>query len=222
MTKRKNKPRVLITAGPTREYLDPVRYLSNDSSGQMGFALASAAFHLGFKVDLIAGPVALPAPRGVRRTNIRCARQMREAVFKLAGQADIIIMAAAVADWRPAKFSKTKIKKKGRSASISLVQNPDILEELGHNRRAHQVIAGFALETDNLEQNARKKLRDKGCDWIIANSSRAIGAKSGRALLIGRNGRRIALPQLPKKDLALLILSHIIRNTSRTSPRSNR
>jgi phosphopantothenoylcysteine decarboxylase / phosphopantothenate---cysteine ligase len=204
--------RILITAGPTREYIDPVRYLSNDSSGRMGFALAGAAYELGFTVDLIAGPVELETPDGVSRTDVISAKQMHDHVIKLAPKADIIIMAAAVSDWRPARLAKNKIKK-GPNASIDrglkLKLNPDILAEVGKKIRDDQTLVGFALETKDLEKNARKKLKAKGCDWIIANRAENIGSKSGRALLIPRKGKKVMLPRLEKHDLAFVILSHI-------------
>lgn len=212
-TRAKKKMRVLITAGPTREYIDPVRYLSNDSSGRMGFALAQAAHELGFDVDLIAGPVELETPDGVTRTNVVSAREMHKRATKLAPKADIIIMAAAVSDWRPARFSKNKIKKAtGTSVDreIKLKLNPDILAELGKKKRNDQLLVGFALETRELEKNARKKLKSKRCDWIVANRTENIGSKSGRALLIPQKGKKIPLPQLMKHDLAFVILSHII------------
>ena len=202
--------RILITAGPTREYIDPVRYISNDSSGQMGFALARAAAELGLDVALIAGPVNLPTPEGVKRTDVISAREMQRAAMKLAKRADVIVMAAAVADWRPARPATGKIKKTARAPSIALIENPDILAELGRRRKAGQVIIGFALETSQLEENARKKLSRKGCDWIVANSASAIGARASRAVLLGKPGHRIPLPKLPKDDLAVVILSHVL------------
>jgi len=206
------KKRVLITAGPTREYIDPVRYLSNDSSGQMGFALAEAAHDLGFDVDLITGPVNIETPKGVQRIDIMSGRDMYCEATKLAPKADIIIMAAAVSDWRPARFVKNKIKKRcgaKKERSISLKLNPDILATIGTKKRNDQTIVGFALETKDLEKNARKKLKSKNCDWIVANLAESIGAKSTRALLIPKKGKKIPLPHLAKHDLAFVILSHI-------------
>lgn len=205
--------RILVTAGPTREYLDPVRYLSNDSSGQMGFALAQVAAEFGAAVTLIAGPVSLPTPKGVKRIDVVSACEMHRAVLKQAPRSDVILMAAAVADWRPAKASKAKIKKTvGASChrAIALTANPDILAELGRRKKPEQLLAGFALETNDLERNARSKLTRKRCDWIVANAAKAIGASSSRALLLGAHGERIPLPRLPKEDLAVLILSHLL------------
>lgn len=222
--------RFLITAGPTREYIDPVRYLSNDSSGLMGFALAKTAAWMGHRVTLITGPVALSTPKGVKRIDIVSAREMRREVMRLAPRADIIIMAAAVADWRPARFSKWKIKRplvsspalsgiEGSPRPLVLKENPDILAELGRKKRLGQILVGFALETGNLGKRAREKLSRKRCDWIIANKTSAIGLESARAILFSRNGKRIPLPYQTKSGLSLHILRCILRgikNTPRT------
>ncbi len=240
MKKRPQKFRVLVTAGPTREHIDPVRYLSNDSSGQMGFALAAAAREFGCDVTLVAGPVALATPPGVRRIDVVTARQMRREVMRLAAKANVVIMAAAVADWRPAHTLKRKWKRRGTMSyvstlvrsyvskttkglrkyqrtnvptyqpTITLVENPDILAELGKKKKPLQTLVGFALETDHLGRNAREKLERKNCDWIVANSATAIGARKSRAILLNANGQRIPLPRLPKQDLAVVILSHIL------------
>lgn len=213
MRSTSSSPKILITAGPTREYLDPVRYLSNDSSGQMGFALAQVAAEFGAAVTLVAGPVVLPTPKGVKRLDVVSGREMHRAVLRQAQKSDVVIMAAAVADWRPAKVSKGKLKKTiGPSdrRAISLIENPDILADLGRSKKPGQLLAGFALETGDLERNARSKLKRKNCDWIVANAASAIGARASRALLLGKDGQRIALPKLPKEDLAVLILSHLL------------
>jgi len=205
--------RVLITAGPTREYLDPVRYLSNDSSGRMGFALASAAHTLGCEVTLVTGPVSLLTPEGSRRIDVISARQMHREVMRLAPRANIIVMAAAVSDFRPERQLRHKIKRaagRSRVRTLALKDNPDILAQLGKKKRKDQILVGFAVETKDLEKNARRKLKQKGCDWIVANLAKSIGALSSRALLIHRNGQKIALPHLLKENLAFLILSHIL------------
>lgn len=213
MKKRDSKTHVLITAGPTREYIDPVRYISNDSSGQMGFALAAAAQGLGCDVTLVAGPVALPTPPRVRRIDVISALEMQRVVTKLAAKADVIVMAAAVADWRPSRASRAKIKKsttRSKPRSIALTENQDILAGLGKIKKPHQILVGFALETSNLERNARAKLKSKRCDWIVANTAATIGAAQSQALLLAADGRRIPLPRLSKEDLAMVILSHIL------------
>lgn len=209
--KIKTKPiRVLITAGPTREYIDPVRYISNDSSGRMGFALAQAAQELGGDVTLIAGPVGLETPVGVRGIAVTTAGEMHRAALREAKGADIIIMAAAVADWRPKGTRRSKMKKGAKPPRLELVENPDILSDLCKRRRDSQTIVGFALETADLEKNARRKLKRKGCDWIVANKAKAIGACVSKAILIGKDGKKISLPRLPKEDLAVVILSHVM------------
>ncbi len=202
--------RVLITAGPTREYLDPIRYLSNESSGQMGFALAKAALEFGCDVTLIAGSVNLTTPPGVKRIDVVSGRQMHKEVMKHAKKSDLIIMAAAVSDWRPKGQSRGKIKKRSKAPSLHLVNNPDILAELCKKKEAGQIIVGFALETSNLEKNAKAKLRRKGCNWIVANKASAIGARQSRVLLLNSQDKKISLPLLPKEDLAVLILSHVM------------
>lgn len=199
---------VLITAGPTREYLDPVRYISNESSGKMGFAFAQAVRTFGADVTLVAGPVALETPRGVTRIDVVSAEEMRRAVMRLARNADVIIMAAAVADARPRRHFTHKLKKPLKP--IQLSPTPDILAELGSIKRDDQVLVGFALETSHMIARATKKLRTKGCDWIVANTERAVGAAASQATLISQAGAIIRLPLLPKHDLAMMILSHIL------------
>lgn len=204
--------RVLITAGPTREYIDPVRYISNDSSGRMGFALAEAATHLDCRTTLITGPVDLDTPDGVKRIDVLSADDMHKAVMREAKRHDVIIMAAAVADFTPRTKAKNKIKKSVRNAKgaeIKLKRTKDILADLC-KKRNHKTIIGFALETKGLEKNARKKLNAKGCDWIVANSAKTINSKSSKALLIPKDGKKISLPRLPKEDLAIVILSHVL------------
>ncbi len=204
---------VLITAGPTREYLDPVRYLSNDSSGIMGFSLAAAARKLGANVTLISGPVGIAAPSGVKRVDVISADDMHREVMKRQAKADIIVMAAAVSDFKTAHFSKQKIKKmfsRSDQLVLSLKKNPDILAELGKKKRKDQLLIGFAVETKNLETYARRKLKEKKCDWIVANRHTVIGKERGHAILFSKEGKRIVLPELPKDELAFVIFSHIL------------
>ena len=216
--------RILIAAGPTREYIDPVRYISNDSSGRMGFALAAAAKKIGADVTLISGPVNLETPKGVKRIDVISATDMRKKAFKLSDVSDVIIMAAAVADYRPAILSTQKIKKAARQKkkTIRLLRNPDILAELSKRKRHDQLIVGFAVETDKLEQNALKKLKQKKCDWIIANRHTVIGSDKGRAIMFSRGGRRIVLPELPKEELAFIMLSHLLDDNSPPRRRERR
>ena len=203
--------RVLISAGPTHEDLDPVRYIGNRSSGRMGFALAEAAALAGAAVTVVAGPVALDTPAGVtRRIDVRSARQMHEAMLEQARQADIVIATAAVADYRPAQVFASKLKKQGGPLTLELVENPDILRELAalHPR---PFLVGFAAETENLEAHARAKLVAKGVDLIAAN---AVGAGVGietadNALSVFWAGGARALPRADKRVLARQLIALI-------------
>ncbi len=207
--------KILITAGPTREYIDPVRYISNDSSGKMGFALASAAIKMGAKTTLITGPTNLLHLRGAKMVRVVSAREMFAAVKKYFLQADIIICAAAVSDFRPAKFSKHKIKKAtslSHHLTISLTKNPDILHWLGRHKQSHQKLIGFALETENLVKNAKQKLLDKKCDLIIANNAHVIGKAQSTALIIGSHGIIKKIKDTTKEKASQIILSTILLN----------
>ena len=203
--------RVLISAGPTHEDLDPVRYIGNRSSGRMGFALAEAAALAGAAVTLVAGPVALDTPAGVmRRIDVRSARQMHEAMLEQARQADIVIAAAAVADYRPAQVFASKLKKQGGPLTLELVENPDILRELAA-LRPRPFLVGFAAETDNLEAHARAKLAAKGVDLIAANE---VGAGVGietvdNALSVFWAGGVRTLPRADKRVLARQLVALI-------------
>lgn len=209
----KKRRKILITAGPTREYIDPVRYISNDSSGMMGFAIASAAARLGLHATLVAGPVQLETPEDVRRIDVVSAEEMLKATLARAKNSDLIVMCAAVSDFSPEKILKKKIKKEDIGSSkitLRLKKNPDILAEICKNKKSGQVVVGFALETENMEKNAISKLRRKGCDWIVANSASAIGSKKNSAVVINRDGKKIRLPKMDKNDLAVLLLSHLM------------
>ena len=159
----------LISAGPTREWIDPVRFLSNPSSGKMGYALARAAVDRGMQVTLVSGPTALKAPAGAEVLYVETAREMQEAMSQRFAKADLIIMAAAVSDHRPETRSKQKQKKEQMRMTLDLVANPDILMELGKQKKNGQTLVGFAAETENLLPNARRKLREKNLDWIVDN-----------------------------------------------------
>lgn len=167
--------KVVVTAGPTREFIDPVRFISNPSSGKMGFAMAEAAQRLGAEVKLIHGPVSAPKPEGIHTTSVTSAAELFEAV-KTHADADIIIMAAAVSDFTPKETHKHKIKKEVGSDSIQLSQTTDILAWLGENKKPNQVLIGFAMETEDLILNATSKLTKKNADWIIANSLTSTGS----------------------------------------------
>ena len=204
--------RVLVTAGGTIEPLDPVRYLGNRSSGKMGFALAEAAARRGAQVQLVAAPSVLPTPQGVCRQDIETAREMREAVLEHFEEADVVIKAAAVADYRPKIFQEQKIKKGEGSLVLELVRNPDILAELGR-RKTHQVLVGFAAETQDLIQNAQKKLQEKRADFIVANdvSRRDSGfaTDENRASILRQDGTVLPLPRMTKWKLANVILDEV-------------
>ena len=161
---------VLVTAGPTHEPIDPVRYIANRSSGQQGFAIAAAAARAGARVTLVAGPVALPTPAGVTRIDVETAREMLAAVEQ-ALPADVAIMVAAVADWRAADSAAQKIKKDGSGAPppLALAENPDILATLGRHAQRPALLVGFAAETEKVVDHARAKLERKQADWIVAN-----------------------------------------------------
>ncbi len=173
---------ILITAGPTREAIDPVRYIANRSSGKQGFAIADAAAKMGAKVTLIAGPVSLPTPSGVERIDVESALEMQSAVND-ALPADCAIMVAAVADWRAANNAEQKIKKDGDAiAPLQLIENPDILAELSQHKERPKLLIGFAAETENVLEHARTKLSRKGCDWIIAND---VSTTNGQGVMGG-------------------------------------
>lgn len=204
--------RVLVSAGPTRESIDPVRFLTNHSTGTMGFALAAAAQRRGAHVTLVSGPTDLETPPGVTRTDVVTADEMYEAVL-LHSDADVVIMAAAVADYAPADSSPSKIKKSETELVLRLRKTRDILAELGRRKRKGQTLVGFALETDDVLANAQKKLESKNLDWIVANNLREAGAGFGketnRVTLIRRDGHREELPLDSKHAVAEAILDRI-------------
>ena len=203
--------KLLVTAGPTREPLDPVRYLSNRSSGKMGYAIAQAALDAGHEVVLISGPVALEAPTGVLVVNVTTSEEMFMAVHARVMDADVCVLCAAVADFRPATVESHKIKKGGRSSlTLELVPTRDILRSLRDLPRKENdprpVVVGFAAETDNVIEHAKEKLRAKGCALIVANDvSRAdIGFESdeNELTLLFASGEMRTLPRSPKNVLA--------------------
>jgi phosphopantothenoylcysteine decarboxylase/phosphopantothenate--cysteine ligase len=171
--------RAVVTAGPTAEPIDPVRLLTNRSSGKQGYAIAGALASLGAEVTLVSGPTALPAPPGVRRVDVETAREML-AACEAALPADIAVCVAAVADWRPDSLGDRKIKKGAAGPPpIALVENPDILATLSRAERRPRLVVGFAAETDAVEQHAQAKLQKKGCDWIVANDVSVAGVMGG-------------------------------------------
>jgi len=205
---------VLLTAGPTQEDLDPVRFLTNRSSGKMGYAVAEAAAQRGAKVILISGPTALETPAGVTRIDVRTAAEMLNAVQRHFAEATTAIFAAAVADYRPAKAAAHKIKKTGGEFTLRLAPNPDILATVAR-KKGDRLIVGFAAETDRVAENARKKLQEKDADLIVANDVTAAGAgfdvDTNVVTLFARDGRDVALPKLTKREVADRILDEVVR-----------
>jgi phosphopantothenoylcysteine decarboxylase/phosphopantothenate--cysteine ligase len=208
-----NCKNILITAGPTRERIDPVRFISNRSSGKMGYALAKAAEKLCKNVTLISGPVNLTPPDGINVIQVESAEEMACEVRKAANSADLIIMAAAVADYRPKSPSDSKIKKSDSDMAIELERTTDILAELG-KEKGDKILAGFAAETDNVIKNAKEKLARKNLDWIIANdvsrSDAGFQSETNEVTMISKNGNVIELPLQKKEKLAELILKNIL------------
>jgi phosphopantothenoylcysteine decarboxylase/phosphopantothenate--cysteine ligase len=203
---------VLVSAGPTYEDLDPVRYLGNRSSGRMGFAIAGRAAALGASVTLVAGPVALPTPAGVRRTDVRSAAQMRDAVLAAAGSADVYIGAAAVADYRPRLLAADKIKKTQDSLTLELERTPDILGELG-SRRQRPMLVGFAAETGDVESYARDKLARKNLDLIAANhvgEGKGFEVADNALVVYAADGAVIDLGEADKTELAARLLDVVV------------
>ncbi len=208
-----NNESFLITAGPTREEIDPVRYLSNYSSGKMGYAIARAAAERGAKVVLISGPTALDPPRGVETLYVVSAQQMNGAVLERAHEATVVIKAAAVADYRPSIRADGKVKKEGQETwSLELEKNPDILATLGQ-MGLKALLVGFAAETDDLIGNARKKLEKKNVDLIVANDVSRVDAgfeaDTNAVRLLFRDGSEEELPLLPKSAVANILLDRI-------------
>lgn len=201
--------RILVTAGPTHEDLDPVRFLTNRSSGKMGYAVAKAAWRRGAEVTLVSGPTALPAPYGVEVVRVRSALEMREALQGHFPTADALIMAAAVSDYRPESPAPKKVKRRTPSQELRLVQNPDIIQELAAHR-TRQVLIGFAAETGDLLAEARRKLEAKNLDLIVANEvnrpDSGFAVDTNEVTLIPRGGEPVALPLLSKDEVAQRLL----------------
>ena len=202
---------ILVTAGPTHEPIDPVRYIANRSSGKQGFAIAAAAAKAGARVTLVAGPVHLPTPAGVDRVDVETAREMLAAV-ETALPADAAIMVAAVADWRSADAAGQKLKKdgSGKPGPLALVENPDILATLGQHSQRPALLIGFAAETEKVAEHARAKLARKGADWIIANdvSGDVMGGDSNSVHIVTTQGVE-SWEHLPKDDVASRIIEKV-------------
>ncbi|MDO4507517.1 MAG: bifunctional phosphopantothenoylcysteine decarboxylase/phosphopantothenate--cysteine ligase CoaBC [Spirochaetales bacterium] len=205
--------KVLVTAGPTMESIDPVRFITNHSSGKMGYSIAKVAACRGAKVTLVSGPVNLKAPVGVEVVNVKSAAQMFEAVKEKFAGADIIIKSAAVADYRPKNVSDEKVKKQDGELSIELERTDDLLAWIGKNRKSEQVVCGFSMETQNMLENSRAKLAKKNIDVICANNLKVEGAGFGidtNVVTIITKEKEIELPVLSKEEVAVRILDFII------------
>jgi phosphopantothenoylcysteine decarboxylase/phosphopantothenate--cysteine ligase len=207
--------KLIVTAGPTVEPIDPVRFISNRSSGKMGYALAREARRMGGDVTLVSGPTSLNSPEGVRFIPVQTALEMQEQVESLFSDTDILIMAAAVGDFAAAEGSREKIKKGNGPLSLQLVANPDILKVLSTQRGA-QVLVGFAAETENVKEEALKKLGQKGVDLMVANDvsgkEAGFGSDKNRVMIVGRNGIQEETDLLPKHEIARIILKRICRD----------
>jgi len=203
----------LITAGPTQEPIDPVRYISNRSSGKMGYAIAEAALDAGHDVILISGPVNLAPPRDAKFISVSTSDEMFDAVHQHADSSDICVLCAAVADYKPAQVSPVKIKKCAAQVSLELVPTRDILQSLGLQEDRKFLLVGFAAETDHLEANAAKKLREKNCDIIVANDARiAMETDENELLILFRDGETKKISRSSKKNLARELVK-IFRNS---------
>ena len=195
--------RFLVTAGPTRELIDPVRYISNRSSGKMGYAIAEAALEAGHEVILISGPVKLDPPRGAKFVLVSASDEMFDAVHRHADQSDVCILCAAVADYKPAKVSPVKIKKRAGNLSLELVPTRDILDSLGRLQHRQFLLVGFAAETNDVEQNAAQKLHAKNCDIMVANDARlGMEGDENELIILFRNGQMRKTSRASKNILA--------------------
>ena len=203
---------VLLTAGPTIEAIDPMRYITNHSSGKMGYAIATEAAKRGAEVILVSGPTQLECPKGVKRIDVQSARDMYKAVEEHFEWADVVIKTAAVADYRPEHVSTHKIKKDGGELVLRLVPNPDILKSIGEKKK-HQVLVGFAAETDHLLEYAKSKIEKKNLDFIVANNIVQSGAgfkgDTNIATIIKSNGEIVEYPQMTKNELGDIILDQV-------------
>jgi phosphopantothenoylcysteine decarboxylase/phosphopantothenate--cysteine ligase len=205
---------VLVTAGPTREPVDPVRFLSNRSSGKMGYALAEAAVCRGARVILISGPAHLPTPEGVEVIQVQTALEMRDAVMRRLDESSIVVKAAAVADYYVANVPRQKVKKTPLRYSLELEPTPDILAEIGR-RKQDRILIGFAAETENLVPEARRKLESKNCDMVVANLVSQAGtgfeSEENEVVLVQRTGENLRLAKAPKRVIADQVLDQILK-----------
>ncbi len=204
----------LITAGPTREFFDPIRYISNRSSGKMGYAIAAACRKISPHVTLVTGPVTLPEPAGVKCVPVTTAAEMAREVFRRYAKTDVVIMAAAVCDYRPRRVASKKLKKTRQRLVLELEPTTDILLELGKRKR-RQILIGFAAETDELERHALDKLRRKRLDLIVANDASAFDADTNCVTLFFADGRVERLPEMSKWKVARQLLQRILDSAIR-------
>ncbi|MBR2364723.1 MAG: phosphopantothenoylcysteine decarboxylase [Lentisphaeria bacterium] len=208
--------KILVNAGPTREKIDPVRFISNHSSGKMGYAIAEAAILMGYEVTLVSGPVSISAPENLHKfISIESAAEMAEAMKKEFFNADLTILCAAVADYRPARPEKQKMKKKEGNLFLELERTEDIALSLGSRKKAGQLLAGFAAETNDLEANALTKMRKKNFDFIAANAvgipGRGFGAEENAITLYKADGTKKELTLKSKKELAKELLEELLK-----------
>lgn len=205
--------RILVTAGPTYEAIDPVRFIGNHSSGKMGIYIAEEAARQGAEVTLVCGPSSIPSDAAVKRIDVVSAQQMHDATVPRFADADIAILSAAVADYRPSTVAAQKIKKKDAALTISLEPTPDILAMLGKEKHGGQILVGFALETENALANAQEKMQRKNCDLMVMNSLADVGAGFGhdtnRVTIIDRQGNVTNFGLRSKAEVAIDILTHI-------------
>lgn len=201
----------LISAGPTREFIDPVRFLSNPSSGKMGYAMAEAARDAGWETTLVSGPVSIPVPTGVRVVDVVTAEEMQTALRQHFAGCDLLIMTAAVGDFRPASVAPQKLKRGKSGITLELESVPDILAGLAATRRPGQLLVGFAAETENLKEYALRKLEEKGVDWIVGNvvnvPNQGFGSDHNRVEVFSRWGDHFSFGPLSKLDVARQLLS---------------
>lgn len=202
--------KVLVTAGPTREHIDPVRFVSNSSSGRMGFAIARAAKRRGAEVVLISGPTHLSCPAGVTTVPVVTAQELGDACAGYYPQSTIVVMSAAVADYRPIKSFAHKVKKDASPLTIEMERTADVLSQMGKKKKK-QFLVGFALETDNMEENAKKKMREKNLDIVVANGPAGLDSETNQVTIIDRTGAAEPLAPMKKDELADMILDCVVR-----------
>lgn len=202
--------KVLVTAGPTREAIDPVRFVSNSSSGRMGYALARAARRRGAEVVLVTGPTYLPVPSNMTVVHVTTAEEMYDASVRYFPQSSVVVMSAAVADYRPVKSYASKVKKDAGTLSLDMERTTDVLKYMGKKKKPGQFLVGFALETENLEDNARKKLQDKNLDLVIGNTPAGLDSEINQVTILNRENSTEVMAPLPKDEVADRILDRVV------------